>query len=879
MATNSNIINRIINRADPIKGELKSSINQVAPSTNKPNNTSNLTSNVSRATASTPTQNKSNIGSRRGGGSSGVSSPSENTVVQLNNNTGLAKGGLVSSSPFRPLAPSSSSSSGGGSQLPNPAGNQGYNPANDTLVESNTGGVVSAPPLTSGVEPPERYERGVGSAIGESIKNVFNFGVIGTEGFGAYTKQAFYTPFEYVGKPKAYDTMPAPKWRGTEFGFGMSVDQKKAFTPVDYGSKTFFDVSKAMTIQAYDKYDVPYKNEPANLLPLRLAEKTESDIRPKYEQQLTNDLTGVTDEAKRTAIIEKANKEFYTEYANTYSTRSIGLNEDVARIEGFNAKIFEPKAYGYIRTTGNIIEATTLTLGTIYGGSLVTLGISGYLGVKTFADAKTYSENYKDMTPSQKALGFGTIALEGAGAFFTFTGGLSKFYGEWRNIIYDDLMNTPGRITGRAVTGLEDNGVRYALRTERVMGKTANANTFTSLDVTPTGDNSVGYYAKGFTKTKIFDPETEKYIFRTTKFTSSGSIPNIEVMPLTANYGGISVTSGEASAGLGKGIYYPTGNDKFIKFKFTASSTDMPNTNSFSVLGGKPTSYKPTIAINEFGVGRMKYGIKSSLDTYGSISKLPIKSDVEFINNAGGMGNSLGFDTGFSTTETSSGSLKLVSSTASLAKTELAGGVGNSLQSIGIKNIASSEKITASTTSFLAPSAGISKSGYSPKSLTSQELGVKTDVLPALQFKEILDTKQSEKTALGFSSGQAIIDINVQRDQVIPSLALAQPQALKTEQSLKSGLGFAMPFGFGGDFLPEPLNLGGGFAMPFLKPDFDFDILNSRGFGARKRSKYTPSYEAFIFDIKGKAPKGLETGARVRPITKGFKLEFGKIEL
>jgi hypothetical protein len=48
--------------------------------------------------------------------------------------------------------------------------------------------------------------------------------------------------------------------------------------------------------------------------------------------------------------------------------------------------------------------------------------------------------------------------------------------------------------------------------------------------------------------------------------------------------------------------------------------------------------------------------------------------------------------------------------------------------------------------------------------------------------------------------------------------------------------------------------------------------------GKKARRKYTPSYEALLFGIKGKAPKRL-TGVEVRPITKGFKWSFGSIKI
>jgi hypothetical protein len=59
---------------------------------------------------------------------------------------------------------------------------------------------------------------------------------------------------------------------------------------------------------------------------------------------------------------------------------------------------------------------------------------------------------------------------------------------------------------------------------------------------------------------------------------------------------------------------------------------------------------------------------------------------------------------------------------------------------------------------------------------------------------------------------------------------------------------------------------------PFI-PKFSFGYmggLKSRNVFGKQPKKYTPSFEAIIFNIKGKAPKGMETGARFRPITKGF---------
>lgn len=47
--------------------------------------------------------------------------------------------------------------------------------------------------------------------------------------------------------------------------------------------------------------------------------------------------------------------------------------------------------------------------------------------------------------------------------------------------------------------------------------------------------------------------------------------------------------------------------------------------------------------------------------------------------------------------------------------------------------------------------------------------------------------------------------------------------------------------------------------------------------GKKRRGKYTPSYEALVFNIKGKQPKKI-TGLEVRPIPKGFTWAYNKLK-
>jgi len=63
--------------------------------------------------------------------------------------------------------------------------------------------------------------------------------------------------------------------------------------------------------------------------------------------------------------------------------------------------------------------------------------------------------------------------------------------------------------------------------------------------------------------------------------------------------------------------------------------------------------------------------------------------------------------------------------------------------------------------------------------------------------------------------------------------------------------------------------------IPFDFPGLDFSSTRTtRIFRGKQRLKYTPSYEALVFNIKGRMPKGIETGFRTRPIPKGYSFAY-----
>lgn len=68
---------------------------------------------------------------------------------------------------------------------------------------------------------------------------------------------------------------------------------------------------------------------------------------------------------------------------------------------------------------------------------------------------------------------------------------------------------------------------------------------------------------------------------------------------------------------------------------------------------------------------------------------------------------------------------------------------------------------------------------------------------------------------------------------------------------------------------------GTGWGFPDLS-GFDSSAFFNVRYKAKQKKKYTPSYESFVFNIRGRKPKGVETGLRIRPIPKGFSFGNNK---
>lgn len=118
-------------------------------------------------------------------------------------------------------------------------------------------------------------------------------------------------------------------------------------------------------------------------------------------------------------------------------------------------------------------------------------------------------------------------------------------------------------------------------------------------------------------------------------------------------------------------------------------------------------------------------------------------------------------------------------------------------------------------------------------------------------------------------SGPSIIDRTVltsgTRLNISTSTATMQEVSQLTTPISISPITFPTPF------IPAPTIPFRFFPISTPSMEFEEGKRPSRTYKRKRKLRYTPSYEAVIFGIKGKKPRGVETGARIRPLTKDFK--------
>jgi len=758
-----------------------------------------------------------------------------------------------------------------------------------TIQPGDAPGVTSMQPYTYTGKIGERYERPLSSAIIQSGRGILNVGIIGQQGIKAYTEQAFFKPFRDVGKSKAYREVgydTAPPMRGTEIGYNLPESERVKLLPPGYADTskdTYYDVSERQKAELYRRSGLPYTGEAAAVLPQRITEDVVKQLSPEYEEKLSGrvktlrgsyqariDTGDITLEQAKTRfqsdinkLTQGANIEFEKEATQLAGTRIRKVAGGIDFATRYESKIYESPADPIIRGTGTAIKVGALVGATTFGGSIPTIAAATYLGARTQKDVLDYSLQYGKLTTGQKIVGAGSIAITGAAAYYTGRLGMSKYYSEWRGIIYSDLAAKRGITTGKLLQ-MDERGAVYGLKTTRTRGAYTSL-TSQKVAIAKTGQRSFGFRTSGKTRTRIFDPETERFITTTQSFKTGGKIPAI-TEGITIKREGSRIFYPDVTGSYGSGFYYAPGSKPLKEFSFIGASKETKR--GFIVAGGK-------------GIGSARrmpgassataYGSRVSTAGFIRKDKALIDESTRWIPGSGTKSSDqyfkqlYGLDVGGS-----------------------AAGIGTTTQQIGLKNLATkgiqggvgAAAIVGTSQAVRAASTRLTTPTTTAASLTPQRVrtsGVQIPTTSQLGLtRQRLDSGVRTRSLLGSATSPAF---SITPTQIQPQAQItgqAPVLGLAPIQTFKPGLiSPVVTQGFTPGF--DPLYQGG-----FIPPPFFALAPGGLGLGAksirggRRVTQYSPSFSALLFNIRGKAPKTTpKTGIGFRPITKGFKFKTG----
>ena len=759
-----------------------------------------------------------------------------------------------------------------------------------TIQPGDAPGVTSMQPYTYTGKIGERYEQPLGKTIAQSSKRALNVGLIGGNWLNAFQryKEHVFKPFEYY-KPKAYQKVgyvEPPPMRGTEIGYNLPESERVKLLPPGYADTskdTYYDVSERQKAELYRRSGLPYTGEAAAVLPQRITEDVVKQLSPEYEEKLSGrvktlrgsyqariDTGDITLEQAKTRfqsdinkLTQGANIEFEKEATQLAGTRIRKVGRGIDFATRYESKISESSAMPVIRGTGTALKVTALVGATTFGGSIPTIAAATYLGAVTQKDVLQYSLQYGKLTTGQKVTGAASIGLTGAAAYYTGRLGMSKYYSEWRGIIYSDLAAKRGITTGKLLQ-VDERGAVYGLKTTRTRGAYTSL-TSQKVAIAKTGERSFGFRTSGKTRTRIFDPETERFITTTQSFKTGGKIPAI-TEGITIKREGSRIFYPDVTGSYGSGFYYAPGSKPLKEFSFIGASKETKR--GFIVAGGK-------------GIGSARrmpgassataYGSRVSTAGFIRKDKALIDESTRWIPGSGTKSSDqyfkqlYGLDVGGS-----------------------AAGIGTTTQQIGLKNLATkgiqggvgAAAIVGTSQAVRAASTRLTTPTTTAASLTPQRVrtsGVQIPTTSQLGLtRQRLDSGVRTRSLLGSATSPAF---SITPTQIQPQAQItgqAPALGLAPIQTFKPGLiSPVVTQGFTPGF--DPLYQGG-----FIPPPFFALAPGGLGLGAksirggRRVTQYTPSFSALLFNIRGKAPKTTpKTGIGFRPITKGFKFKTG----
>lgn len=323
--------------------------------------------------------------------------------------------------------------------------------------------------------------------------------------------------------------------------------------------------------------------------------------------------------------------------------------------------------------------------------------------------------------------------------------------------------------------------------------------------------------------------------------------------------------SGQKFAGFGK--IYPVGTAGYTP-SFTKISASKIWDLSSLTYGGKTTTAINTYTSTPAVISKMG-GIAKGTKVIGSLA-----GNLDYAYRLG----STGFETNFPIEQI--GRIKVIDISGGTATTGSTFGGGTTLfktitrkvfPAIAPVSVSGTATTSATSATFAATAGAGLAAAISVKTSQNVDTLRRSLNIPSTAASLFQENKTRQTSAF------VPITINVPKSgsslMTAPVITTIQVPQLITEQTTTVGFPPITPPTVPTYKPPKP-----GLDVPLIPPVFpklDFDFgLGSRKFKGKQRTKYTPSFKALVLNIRGKQPRGLETGARLRPITKGFKWEY-----
>lgn len=740
----------------------------------------------------------------------------------------------------------------------------GYNPAtgSNLPVQTPSQNVMST---ANGTQMPQRYKENVGTATLNVVKNLIPFsnsntyGLIGQRGLGEWSQKTFYDPFEYVGTPKIL----SKKYVGTPVPGNPYILYRDLQDP-----KTNWDIQQEKNKALYEETGLKYTGESVSILPIRLGENIASDptLRTKYQSQVTFETT----EDQLKIINDNYNKEINSIYQNKLSNISPKLNEYNLDYQ----KLIELPANKYIRGTGTAIKFGAEYGAITFGGPAGMLAVGSYEAFNTINKGVKWESNLPFMTTKQKILGAVDFSLTGAMSVTAFGSGYSKLFQNWRIARYEDLLNAPAKTFGKQRL-LTDESAKYFTTSIK---KLPDIKSYTpqETEVWKTGENRIGFRGEGTNIIVLNDPQYfGKKIVSIERFSTSGYVPDISKTGFKLQgFPKEQWQQIEGISGIGRVKYFTSTYEKNFNLIVASSQRDSSAFNILSARNPKLTQpfYKNYIGqtgkqyrgiISEYGQIKLINNNKSFTNmfrnTKTNLRKYPFDNIRRNYNSNTIQTESL-FSEKYQTQFLINNKSFMTAQDIRQLGAASAAGVAKESQPQLIKKL-----IDMQATKFkpmIVPT-----NIYIPSQIQLRKL---KQLTPTTQL-QIPQTKSETKNIIVTPSiVQTFYPFEKNRYASGNAFVTPQATAQSTRERTSNINGIISP-----PFRPTytPTQTIGSFDFPFVPPnvsgEFDFKMFTRR-FKYKQPKEYSPSYEAFIFNIRGKRPKGLETGARIRPIPKRF---------